>query len=57
MAIIIPSVAQYQVSGGRPKYRRMNRYDGKDIDVCPLIKHDPEEFLYLYFLHKTGETR
>lgn len=25
-------------------------------NVCPLIKHDLDEFLYLHFLHKTGET-
>lgn len=43
-------------SGGCPKYRMMNKYEGKEIDVCPLIKHDLDEFLYLHFLHKTGET-
>ncbi|MBD5330373.1 MAG: hypothetical protein K2M85_08825 [Paramuribaculum sp.] len=45
MAFVIPS-----------EYRMMNKYEGKEIDVCPLIKHDLDEFLYLHFLHKTGET-
>lgn len=44
-------------SGGCPKYRMLNRYEGKEIDVCPLIRHNLDEFLYLHFLHKTGEMR
>lgn len=44
-------------AGGCPKYRMLNRYEGRNIDVCPLIKHDLDDFLYLHFLQKTGEVQ
>lgn len=44
-------------AGGCPKHRMLNIYEGRNIDVCPLIKHDLDDFLYLHFLHKTNPTK
>lgn len=42
-------------AGGCPKHRMANIYEGKKIDVCPLLKHNMEDFLYLHYLTKQSK--
>ncbi len=41
-------------NGGCPNERLMNKYEGKQINTCPIRKENIEEMLYLHFLDKNN---